>query len=127
MKTLKTRVAPYLMLLFVLSLGNGAASAAPAQSPLQASVHPLSGRVYSQSDSGAQIPASARNNSPGGLIHDEWKSLPAPYSRSLAELNDMRSYVAAPLSDAQAHQVWKQEARPFSRSVYELNALKRGF
>jgi len=127
MKTLKTRVAPYLMLLFVLSLGSGAASAAPAQSPLQASARPLSGQVYSQSDSGAQIPPATRNNSPAGLMHNEWTSLPAPYNRSLAELNDMRSYVAAPLSDAQAHQVWKQEARPFSRSVYELNALRQGF
>jgi len=99
MKTTIARVATYMILLGILSLGSGAA-AAQAQSPSQ---------------------ASAEINSLSGPVHAEWKSLPVPYNRSVAELNAMLAYDASQGIDTLARKVWQMEPAPFSRSIYELN------
>jgi hypothetical protein len=99
MKTTIARVATYMILLGILSLGSGAA-AVQAQSLSQ---------------------SSAANNSLSGPVHAEWKSLPAPYNRSVTELNAMLAYDTKQGSDTLARKVWQLEPAPYSRSIYELN------
>lgn len=119
MKTTFARIAPYIMVLGILSLVSGQATAAPAQSPLQASDR--QGSVYSQSANNGRLQADITINSRSAVIRNEWKSLPAPYNRSVAELNDILSYDTSQGTKALARKIREQEPAPFNRSVYELN------
>jgi hypothetical protein len=67
-------------------------------------------------------------NSPTDSLRHEWKKLPAPYNRSVAELNDMLKYDTPHGGDTFARTLflrneWKKLPAPYNRSVAELNDM----
>jgi hypothetical protein len=125
-----TMVAAVFFLLSLFVMNAGAHIANPAQA---SAATPLVAAGVGATGS-AQNPADARNNSVDHRLQDKWRSLPAPYSHNVAELNDIRTYDIPRLTynplqatDARAQKEWKQEPAPFNHSVVELNELKQEY
>jgi len=118
-----TMVAAVFFLLSLFVMNAGAHTANPAQA---SAATPLVAAGVGATGS-AQSPVDAMNGSTGRRLYDKWRSLPAPYNHSVAELKDMLTYDTPQATDARAQKVWEQEAAPFNHNVAELNGLKQQY